>query len=63
MLVFAREVGQPCDAPVLAPVVQRAEMTSRAPECVLAGGVQAGLKVRVITGPQKARVALTEEEP
>lgn len=40
----------------------RAEMTSRAPERVLSRGVQATLKVRIITGRQKAKVGLAEEE-
>ena len=47
---------------VLVPVVQRAEMTSTAPECILARVVQAAPKVRMVTGPQKARVGLAEEE-
>ena len=43
-------------------MVHRAEMTSRVPERVLSRGVQATLKVRMVIGPQKARVGLAEEE-
>ena len=50
---------KPC---VLVPVVQRAEMTSTAPECILARVVQAAPKVRMVTGPQKAGVGLAEED-
>ena len=53
---------QPCRRPVVTQVVQRAEMTRIAPEGVLPRVVQAGLKVRMVTGPQKAAVRLAEEE-
>ena len=43
-------------------MVQRAEMTRIAPECVRPRVVQAGLKVRMVTGPQKAGLGLAEEE-
>lgn len=56
------DARQPCRRRVVAPVVQRAEMTSRAPEHPLARVVQAALKVRMFTGPQKAGVCLAEEE-
>ena len=46
---------------MVAQVVQRAEMTRIAPEGVLPRVVQAGLKVRMVTGPQKAGVGLAEE--
>ena len=46
----------------MAQVVQRAKMTSIAPEHLLARVVQAGLKARMVTGPQKAGVGLAEEE-
>ena len=56
------DARQPCRRRVVAPVVQRAEMTSRAPERVLGSMVQAVLMVRMVTGPQKAGVGLAEEE-
>ena len=43
-------------------VVQRAKMTSIAPEHLLARVVQAGLKARMVTRPQKAGLGLAEEE-
>lgn len=56
------DARQPCRRRVVAQVVQRAEMTSIAPEHLLPRVVQAGLKVRMVTGPQKAGVGLAEEE-
>ena len=47
---------------MVAPVVQRAEMTSRASEYLLARVVQAVLTVRLFAEPQKAGVGLAEEE-
>ena len=62
MLASEGDAWQPCRCRVVALVVQRAEMTSRAPERVLSRVVQAALKVRMFTGPQKAGVCLAEEE-
>ena len=42
--------------------MQGAEMTSRAPEYLLARVVQAALKVRLFAEPHKAGVGLAEEE-
>ena len=56
------DARQPCRRRVVAQVVQRAEMTRIAPECILPRVVQAGLKVRMVTGPQKAGVGLAEED-
>ena len=62
LLASDRDARPPCEPRLFPSVVHRAEMTSRAPERVLSRGVQAGLKVRMVTGPQKARVGLAEEE-
>ena len=56
------DAQQPCGRRVVAPVVQRTEMTSRAPEYLLARVVQAALKVRLFAEPHKAGVGLAEEE-
>ena len=56
------DARQPCRRRVVAPVVQRAEMTSRAPERVLSRVVQAALKVRMVTGTQMAGLGLSEKE-
>ena len=56
------DAQQPCRCRVVSQVVQRAKMTSIAPEHLLARVVQAGLKARMVTGPQKAGVGLAEEE-
>ena len=57
------DARQPCRRRVVAQVVQRAEMTRIAPECILPRVVQAGLKVRMVTGPQKAAVGPAEARP
>ena len=56
------DARQPCRRRVVAPVVQRAEMTSRASEYLLARVVQAVPTVRLFAEPQKAGVGLAEEE-
>ncbi|MXQ99203.1 hypothetical protein E5288_WYG021633 [Bos mutus] len=47
-LLSEGDAQQPCRRRVVAPVVQRAEMTSRAPEYLLARVVQAALKASMI---------------
>lgn len=56
------DARQPCRRRVVAQAVRRAEMTSLAPEHLLPRVVQAGLKGRMVTGPQKAGVGLAEGE-
>ena len=56
------DTRQPYRRRVVAQVVQRAKMTSIAPEHLLARVVQAGLKARMVTRPQKAGLGLAEEE-